>query len=303
MTSQGWRGGFPLFALLLIALGILLLLQTTGVLPWELWRSIWRLWPLLLIAIGINIIFGRRMPWLAGVLIGIVMLIGVGIGIFFIAYVDNSFRNDLVTTALYEYPLGEVKSADVRIDFGAGELGLHSLPDGSTNLVEANFRNRNADISIDRSGDSAKLRISNPDSVFEFFDWQDDGATWSVSLSPRPRLSIDLDTGASDTYLDLRRLRVSDLSIDAGATDMEVIMPAGAGNVNADIDVGAASIVIVIPEGVGAWIDADTAVGSLSIDHGRFPKQGDIYISPDFDVLANRIYLTINSGASSVEIR
>ena len=301
MTSRRWEGGFPLFAVLLIAAGTLLLLQTTGVISWDLWASIWRLWPVLIIAIGINIIFGARMPWIAGILIAAVLAIGIALAAFSGVFVSNGFSSDIEKIASFHELLGETESVDVQIDFGAGELRLGSLPAGSANLLEAEFRGREAEVSVSRSDGSADLDISNGDFSFDFF--QDDDVSWDVSLSPSPGISIDLNAGATEMDLDLSMLKVSDLSIDAGAADIEVTMPADAGHVNADIDIGASDLLIIIPEGVGARIDADTAVGSLSIDRGRFPKQGDIYISPDFEVLANKINLTIDSGASSVEIR
>lgn len=72
------RGGFPLFAVMLILLGGLFLLQTTGVVPWELWGRLWRAWPALLVAAGINIVVGRRNPMLAGVLIALALAVAVG---------------------------------------------------------------------------------------------------------------------------------------------------------------------------------------------------------------------------------
>ncbi len=45
--------------IILIVLGVLLLLNTTGVVPWEAWESLWRFWPVLLILWGVGIVFGR----------------------------------------------------------------------------------------------------------------------------------------------------------------------------------------------------------------------------------------------------
>ena len=267
-----------------------------------MWASIWRLWPVLLISIGINIIFGARMPWVAGALIAAVLAVGIALTAFSGGFTTNGFRNDIVATATVDEMLGETESVGVNINFGAGDLILDSLPPGSPNLVEANFQGREAEVSVKRSNRSADLNISTVDFSFDFFR-NNNRAKWNVSLSPSPNVFLDLNAGASEMTLDLSRLKVNDLSIDAGAADIEVVMPSDAGHVTADMDIGAADLLIIIPEGVGARIDVDTAAGSLSIDQGRFQKQGDFYLSPDFEELANRIYLSIDSGASSVEIR
>ena len=155
---------------------------------------------------------------------------------------------------------------------------------------------------VSRSHGSAELDISTSDFSYELIR-NNIGAMWDVSLSSSPGMSIDVDAGASEMTLDLRQLNVDKLSIDAGAADLEVTMPASAGEVRADIDVGAADILVIIPEGVGAMIDVSTAVGSLSVDQVRFPRQGNIYVSPNFSSLANRIHLNIDSGASDIKVR
>ena len=62
----------------LIALGILLVLQSAEVIPWELWEELWRFWPLVFIAAGVNILVGRRSPWLA--LLAVVALLAGSVG-------------------------------------------------------------------------------------------------------------------------------------------------------------------------------------------------------------------------------
>ncbi|MFN2224851.1 MAG: LiaI-LiaF-like domain-containing protein, partial [Anaerolineae bacterium] len=48
---------------LLIAIGIILLLNTMGILEWSVWWRLIRLWPVLLIAAGLELLLGRRSVW------------------------------------------------------------------------------------------------------------------------------------------------------------------------------------------------------------------------------------------------
>jgi len=43
--------------LVLVAAGVLLLLNTLGVLPWESWSEVGRFWPVLVIAVGLSILW------------------------------------------------------------------------------------------------------------------------------------------------------------------------------------------------------------------------------------------------------
>ena len=298
MADDRRSRGFPLLPTLLIALGVMLLLQTTGVVQWEAWSTIWRLWPVLIIVVGINIAFGSRMPWLAGTLIALVLIAAVGIGI----AISNEVLSGAESVATLEEPLDGVERVDLIIDLGAGTLSVGSLPANSANLVEGELRSfdgSEARTSVKRSGDHAELEFST--GGFDFFGSTD--RQWTVWLSPMPTISIDLDTGASALTLDLTRLKVSNLSVSGGAADIEILAPQDAGHVNIDIDVGAANVDVVIPELVGARIDADLGLSGLSVDETRFPKAGGVYVSSNFDSAVNKIYLEIDAGASSVDIR
>lgn len=46
-------------ALILITIGVILLLNNFGFLPWSIWRDLWRIWPVFLIFWGFKIIFGN----------------------------------------------------------------------------------------------------------------------------------------------------------------------------------------------------------------------------------------------------
>ncbi len=300
MADDSRRRGFPLFPTLIIALGVLLLLQTTGVVQWEAWSTIWRFWPVLIIVLGINIAFGNRMPWLAGTLIALVLIAAVGIGI----ALPNEVLSGAESVAILEEPLDGVETVDVIIDLGAGTLSVGSLSANSANLVEGELRNFGGSevrTSVTRSEDHAEIELSTGGFTFDFFGNGD--RRWDVRLSPAPSISIDLYTAASDLTLDLTRLNASNVSISGGAADIEILAPRDAGHVNIEIDVGAANIDVVIPELVGARIDADLGLSGLSVDENRFPKAGGVYVSTNFDSAVNKIYLEIDAGASSVEIR
>ena len=53
-----WRG--IVGPTILIGAGAVLLLNTTGLVDWDIWAIMWRLWPVILIAIGLDILIGRR---------------------------------------------------------------------------------------------------------------------------------------------------------------------------------------------------------------------------------------------------
>lgn len=178
---------------------------------------------------------------------------------------------------------------------------IGALPAESTSLVEGSFRGTGAEVTTVRSGDKTDLSIGMKGQGISFLRNLGD-TEWDVYLSQKPDMTLKINSGASSAFLDLRDLELSDISIDVGASDIEIVMPALAGHVTADIDAGAADVNIVIPEGVAARISANTGVSSLSIDAIRFPRNGNEYLSPDFYDAVNRVDIEIDSGASSIAV-
>ena len=286
--------GVPFGAIVLILLGIVFLLQTTGVLPWEAWLDLWRFWPVLIIAGGLSILLGGRASWAA--LLVVLLLVAVGAS----ALWFSSDQEEVVTS--FVEPLGDLQSVAVRVAFGAGDLRLRSLAADSPNLVQAEFQTPGlaANAALRRSGESGELRITMAERG-RF--GRPAAADWDVALSRSPRLAIDIDGGAANIRLNLRDLRVAELDLDIGAADVEVTLPANAGETTVSVDAGAADIEISVPEGVAAKIDAARGLSSLEVDTSRFPRTDGGYASPNFASAQNRVTIDLRVGVSSVKVR
>jgi hypothetical protein len=255
-----------------------------------------RLWPVLIIAFGVNLIVGGRTPWLATILIGALLAAAVTWAALLVEP-----GGELVSTSMAE-GLEGVSVVDVEIGFGAGDLKITSLPEGSPNLVEAAFDTpgRGAVTSLRRSDDSADLRFS-----MESGRWfrSASGAEWEIMLSRSPALSIRLNGGAASMVLDLSDLQVTDLEIATGALGVDVTVPADAGEIFVQIDGGASNIEVLVPDGVAARITSASGLSSINVDRSRFPKLAGVYASPGFEDAANRVNIDIRVGVSSVTVR
>ena len=73
--------GVPIWGVFLVFLGIVFLLQTVDVLPWDLWGTLWRFWPVLIIITGLDILLRRYNVWLVSLLILAVLGAGLGMAV------------------------------------------------------------------------------------------------------------------------------------------------------------------------------------------------------------------------------
>lgn len=256
--------------LVLIALGTLFLLDNLNLLPGNAWG--W-FWPLLLI------LFGLRLLWRRG---------GGP------EPIEDSTSLD------------GANSARLVFKHGAGVLALRGGA-GPDELYHGEFAG-GVDKRLDRHGDhvDVTLQAREQDWAQWMLPWNwagRRGLDWSVRLSPAARLALEVESGASETHLDLGGLRVTELSIKTGASSTQVALPEAAGATRVKISSGAASVVVSVPPGVAARVRGSVGVGALEVDQRRFPRRDGGYESPDFDTAVNRAEIQVDSGVGSVTVR
>jgi hypothetical protein len=115
-------------------------------------------------------------------------------------------------------------------------------------------------------------------------------------------MSLSLNTKASQGILDLTTLRLAEIRLQSGASELTVILPAHAGYTLVHVESGAAAIKLFVPEGVAAHIRAKEGVTAVQLDEWRFPAVGRVYESEDYDEAENRVDIHINSGANNISV-
>ena len=78
---QPRRNDIPMGGIFLVFIGVVLLLQSLGVLPWALWNTLWRFWPVLLITSGLSMLLRRYNVWLVSALIMVLLFGSLGLAI------------------------------------------------------------------------------------------------------------------------------------------------------------------------------------------------------------------------------
>lgn len=258
---------------LIILVGVLLLLSNLDILEVDIGGLIW---PLALIAVGI---------WL---LLGIL------------------FRGQGGAEALEEVtiPLEGAGAAEIRLRHGAGTIRIDAGGDAQT-LLSGTFAG-GLDYRTDRSADTLSVDMRVPQQGAWFFApwqwWRGGGLAWAFGLNPEVPLALRLETGAGEANVDLTDLQVTDLRLQTGASSTRLALPAQAGHTRVRIEGGAASISVRVPTGVAARIETSGGLASFSVNRDRFPRQGGVYQSPDYDTAENKIDLRVDIGAGSISI-
>lgn len=291
--------------LLLITIGTLFLLTNLGLLAWGFWGAIWQFWPVILILIGIELLFGRSRPRFGAILVVVVLVAAIGASAAMSGGFAQPFVDAPADVERIVEEVGDLRSAQVELDMGAGEITLGSLQGDSSNLVEADIATGATTGRVDKrfntSNGEGNLRLKSEGRP-SFLWGRREGNLWDVKLTQALPLTLRVKTGASRSTLDLTDLKVADLRLDVGAGTVALRMP-GTGMTKAAVKAGAASVNIEIPPTMAARIHSQGGLSSFNIDEERFPRRGTYYESNNWNSATDRIELEIDAGVASVTVR
>jgi len=255
------------FGGMLILLGGLFLLQANGLISDVLgW-----FWPIVLVLFGVWVLLGRYAPWAA----------------------SNAADQ-------FSVELRGASQMLLDIDHGVGTIQL--VGGAPAGVAVSGTRATGMDLKTYLAGDRLEVKIEAGPSFIPFLG--PDSGVWRFQLNQDVPISLDVDAGVSSLDFDLTDLKVTQLSVDTGASTLKVNLPAHAGYTQVDVDSGAATIDLNVPQGVAARVRARQGASTFNIDPARFPlRSPGLYQSDDYDNAVNRVDINLDGGANSVNVR
>jgi len=303
------RGVF--WPLLLIALGLIFLLQNFGFISGVSWLAVASLWPLLLVLIGLDIAFARR--WPLPTLAAEVAVIAAGLAL--VAYSPNLSPGIFVFGDGGEggetdvsAPRGDATAMSLTLNGGATRS--YHVTGGASQLVEAHSANPDLRLRVSRSG-SGRPDVRLDQSSSGFFHPVAAGDV-EIRLASDVPASLTINVGAGEFDVDLSDVRVSDAKVNVGASSMRFVLPKPSGDVAIRMNGGASNIVLVVPDGVEARIATTGGLLSLRSDNTRVGSGGGVggcfacgssIETSGYGAAHDRVTLTISAGASSIVVR
>lgn len=298
--------------LTLVLVGVILLLNTTGQLPWSVWWSVLSLWPLLLIAAGLDIVAkGLETEWLR-VLSSLLIIAGIAVGAFVLPSVDRSpgfgwgVRDAGATfdTAVDRAP--RVTEGSATIQGGAGSYGVEA--GSADDLVRVRGRSPHGEPRLESgvTDGMADVRVAAPDSGVAWVPHIGGSASVEVLLSPEVVWDLSVDTGAVDISADLSGLHVSGLQMRAGVSSATVrlgLLDRPNRLVPVQVRGGVSSFTLEVPRDVPVRIRAETGLSRVDVDRSIPRARGESreWQSDDWD-RSGGYDIEVEAGVSSVRI-
>jgi hypothetical protein len=297
------RGVF--WPLLLIALGLIFLLQNFGFISGVSWRAIASLWPLLLVLIGLDIAFARR--WPVPTLVAEVLVIAAGLAL--AASSPNlapGYAFPEVGSGASDVSAPRNNATQLALTLNGGTIHSYHVSGGSEQLVEAHS-----------ASNDLRLRTSGTTRVDVRIDQVSGGfmrPTGDVQIQVGSDIptSLTVNVGGGEFDFDLSDIRVTDARVNIGASSMRFVLPKPSGDVAIRMNGGASSISIVVPDGVEVRIATTGGLLSLRSDNTRLGSGGDArgcvacgssVETSGYGAAHDRVTVTISAGASSIVVR
>jgi Domain of unknown function (DUF5668) len=310
------RGVF--WPLLLIALGLIFLLQNFGFISGVSWLAVASLWPLLLVLIGLDIAFARR--WPLPTLMAEVAVIAAGLAL--VAYSPNLSPGVFVFgdggggvgETDVAAPRGDATHMNLTLNGGATR-SYHVSGGATTQLVEAHSANPDLRLRVSGSDGRPDVRVDQQSNGF--FRPVSAGDI-EIRLASDVPTSLTINVGAGEFDVDLTDVRVTDARVNVGASSMRFVLPKPSGDVAIRLNGGASNLVLVVPDGVEARISTTGGLLSLRSDNTRLGSGLNTGLGGDpggcvacgssietrgYGAAHDRVTVTISAGASSIVVR
>jgi hypothetical protein len=190
-------------------------------------------------------------------------------------------------------PLEGLTEAEVRIGFGGGELTLGEAQPGM--LISGTCEGG----VIQKWNGPGRVGLEPLTPGRPLVTWRP--VQWNVGVTAEIPVDLRLDTGANRSTVDLSALRIRRLTVNTGASETNLRLPA-AGQTAVRVACGFAAVSVEVPQGVAARIHGRVSLGSTDVDTSRFPRSFEGWASPDYETAVNRVDIAIQGGFGSVRV-
>lgn len=241
--------------------------------------------------------------------------------------------NSKVLTHNLAEPLGEVTAAKFDINTGTGNLTIDRLTGGEPLLAGGTLEYlENQDLperALVTFGSQAtfSLKASGARQAGPQLPWEacNGETSWQLHLNPAVTSDILAHSGGGNVDLNLAGMAITRVAADTGGGNMTVTLPNNAANLDVTAKTGAGDVIVAVgsgltgsstlvagsgagnvqislPAGTAARIRVTSGMGKVIMDPRFNQTDKDTYQSPDYDSAADKIEITLNSGAGNVSV-
>jgi hypothetical protein len=195
---------------------------------------------------------------------------------------------------------GNAGPVRVEITMGAGDL---EVAGGAQKLVEADFVYNVARLKPEVKYTNDTLIVQQPEveglpAVGGISDFRNE---WNLHLNKDVPMDLSVDLGAGTSNLQLAGLSLTRLGVSVGASKSTVDLSGDwAHNLDVTIEAGAADISVVLPKNVGVRVKVES--GPHAIDASGLTQDGDVFTNAAYGVSGVTLQINIKAGIGKINL-
>lgn len=262
-------------------------------------------WPLLLIIAGLAIMLKGTfvkpvLSVISGVMLGFFVFSPFALIYHEVEFSDSDFNDaEYRHVTFSEELIDSNKDATLRLESGMGKVTI----EGTTEKLFEGFSSgyfNTYDVRTNHRFDRTIVKFDYEPQKIKFFGKQKKNHI-KLALNPIPVWEMKLEFGAARAELDLSDYKISNFSMHTGASSTKLRFGNRTEKINVKIEMGAAALRIYIPHDSGCEINGEMLL--ISKDFEGFEKVNkQVYRSESFDNSANKIFIDLEGGISSLKI-
>lgn len=176
---------------------------------------------------------------------------------------------------------------DVELNLGVGELTVtKGAKDWVEGTVKYNVNDLEPKVTYKHRNHKGEVVIKQKElTVLDISNIKNE---WDLELSDAIPMNLTVNSGASDTRLDLQGFQLESLDINTGVGDLAVDLGGDwKKSFEANIETGVGETTVILPSKVGVKITTDKGIGTTNIE-GFISKGNGVYVNEaykDADVI------------------
>jgi hypothetical protein len=294
---QAKRPASVVWALVLIALGVLFLLENLGVQVSAV-DTLLRFLPVVLIVIGVDLIF-RNYSWGANLSL-IVALAAIALGLFWRSSSNPIFGFSQPLQTINQPLETAARNAQIILGVGVGRLELSAGSDTRT-LIAGDVRihsNGRLERDYRLNGSTAVFRLEEKSKGSISTSGND--LRWNLKLAKNIPTDLQISSGVGETNINLSDLNITHFELHSGVGKLGVTFPS-TGQISASIRGGVGQLIVRIRSAMGAKIHASSGLGGVVVN-GTYTRDGQNYTSSNYTNTQNHLDLEISGGVGQIRV-
>lgn len=237
---------------------------------------------------------------LTGILLSSVLVISTGCT----AFESITFGKGSVEEYKVEVKKDSASELGVDLQLGAGEMNVSGGADEwVTGEIEYNDDKLKPVVEYDLSGNRGEVVIKQKNNMNINVGFGNMKNGWDLQLSNDLPVDLHVQSGASDTNLDLSGIQLANLKVDAGVGDIKVDL-SGEWRESFDVDIntGVGETTVILPKNAGVKIRSQEGVGKSNFD-GFTSNGNNTYVNDAFESADVIITVNVETGVGEVDFR